>query len=102
MTMIEHQMVLLVWHDAHAVNEGDWMEADEIGDDPCIVETVGWLLPEKKKDHVVVAQSVTDDGALDGVLAVPVGMVKKLVVLGFDAHDVPPFCIGAGAGVAPN
>lgn len=98
--MIEFSKVLVVWHDAHAVSEGSWIDFEDIGNDPCIVESLGWLLPEKKADHVVIAQSATHDGSLDSVLAIPVGMVRKLVVLGSVSHDVPPFGIVAGAGVA--
>lgn len=100
MTMNEKTKVLVVWHDAHSETEGSWCDESDISDDPCIVESIGFLLPEKKRGHVVLAQSVTDSDTLDGVLCIPVGMVQKMVVLGFVAHDVPPFGIVAGAGVA--
>jgi hypothetical protein len=100
MTTNDRSMVLIVWHDAHAINEGHWCDEADIDDEPCIVQSVGWLFPDKKQDHVVIAQSVTDDGSLDSVLAIPVGMVKKVVVLGSVTHDVPPFGIVAGAGAA--
>ncbi len=82
-TKIEHSRVLVVWHDAHAINEGAWCDESDIDADPCVVETVGWLLADRKVGHVVLAQSVTHDGGLDAVLAIPVGMVQKIVVLGF-------------------
>ena len=83
MTTVEHSRVLVVWHDAHAINEGSWCDENDIDADPCVVESVGWLLADKKQGHVVIAQSITNDGSLDAVLAIPVGMVQKVVVLGF-------------------
>lgn len=97
--MNDKTKVLVVWHDAHS-ETGTWFAESDISDDPCVVESVGFLLPDKKRGHVVLAQSVTDGGDVDGVLCIPVGMVQKMVVLGFVAHDVPPFGIVAGAGVA--
>lgn len=82
MTTVEHSRVLVVWHDAHAFNEGHWCDETDIDDEPCIVQSVGWLLADKKQGHVVIAQSITNDGSLDAVLAIPVGMVQKVVVLG--------------------
>jgi len=82
-TTNEHSRVLVVWHDAHAINEGGWCEETDIDDEPCVVESLGWLLADRKRGHVVLAQSITNDGNLDSVLAIPVGMVQKVVVLGF-------------------
>lgn len=81
--MIERSKVLVFWHDAHAIAGGGWCNINDLDDEPCAVETIGWLLPDKKKDHVVLAQSVTSDDGLDAVLCIPVGMVKKVVVLDF-------------------
>jgi hypothetical protein len=77
--------VLVEWHDAHASSQ--WMNVSEIDKDPYIVQTVGWLLPNAKPDHVVIAQSVSCDEYVDGVLSIPVGMVQKTVLLG---HPTPP------------
>jgi len=77
---IERTKVLVVWHDAHSLADG-WCELSDIGEEPCVVETVGWLLAERKKNHLVVAQSITSDDALDSVLSIPVGMVVSLTVL---------------------
>jgi hypothetical protein len=98
--MSDKTKVLVVWHDAHSETEGSWCEEGDISDEPCIVESMGFLLPDKKRNHVVLAQSVAQTKEVDGVLCIPVGMVQKMVVLGFVAHDVPPFGIVAGAGVA--
>lgn len=80
--MVKASKVLVVWHDAHAEPGTGWCELSEIDDEPCVVETVGWLLPDAKRDHLVVAQSViVGDETLDGVLSIPVGMVKSVTVL---------------------
>lgn len=83
MMMVEHSRVLVFWHDAHAINEGGWCDMQDIDDAPCVVQSVGWLLADAKDGHVVIAQSMIDDGGIDSVLAIPVGMVQKIIVLGF-------------------
>lgn len=81
--MVRRSKVLVVWHDAHAETTSGWLDASEIDREPCVVETVGWLLPDLKPDHVVVVQSVIagDDETLDGVLSIPVGMVQSVQIL---------------------
>jgi hypothetical protein len=74
-------LVELVWHDAHAVTE-TWTNIDEIDGDPVEVRSVGWLLAGAKPGHVVVAQSqILTHDEVDGVLAVPRGMVRRISVL---------------------
>lgn len=77
---IERTRVLVVWHDAHTVSSG-WCELSDVDDEPCKVETLGWLLPNQKAGHVVVVQSITDDDGLDSVLCIPVGMVQSVSVI---------------------
>ena len=69
----------MVWHDAHALTS--WVDFDDIDLEPCVVETIGWLLPEAKKGHVVVAQSITNEDGLDNVLCIPVGMIQSVRVI---------------------
>ncbi|NBR76672.1 MAG: hypothetical protein EBT73_04940 [Actinobacteria bacterium] len=76
MARLTYALVVVEWHDAHTVN--DWTEPDEIDEEPFTVISVGHLIPDRKPDHVVLAQSVGADGALDGLLYVPVGMVKNM------------------------
>lgn len=79
--MVNRSKVLVVWHDAHSGDDG-WHTAGEIDSEPCVVESVGWLLPDAKAGHVVVVQSVlTHDESIDGVLCVPVGMVVSVQIL---------------------
>lgn len=77
-------VVVVTWHDAFSEFES-WTPVSEIDDAPCVVQTVGFLLPGVKADHVVVVQSLYVDGdgerEVDGVLAIPVGMVKSMMVL---------------------
>jgi hypothetical protein len=69
--------VEVVWHDAHA-DTNTWIDITEIGCDPCVVVSVGILLPETKPDHIVLAQSQNSFDQLDCVLAIPVAMVKSM------------------------
>ena len=80
MAGLKPSVVLIEWHDAHAQSE--WMTVDEIDLEPYVVQTVGWLIPDAKPQHLVLAQSVADDDSLDGVLCIPVGMVVRIVGLG--------------------
>ena len=74
--------VRVVWHDAHSESGGGWISRDEIDREPCVVETVGWLVPDAKPEHLVIAQSrIAADDSLDSVLCVPVGMVRAVHLL---------------------
>lgn len=77
-TMIERSRVMVTWHDAHSI-DGGWSEISDIEDSPVEVESLGWLLPDRKKDHIVLAQSITNDESIDSVLCIPVAMVKKIL-----------------------
>lgn len=77
--MIDRTRAMVVWHDAHALTS--WVDFDEIDPEPCVVETIGWLLPEAKKGHVVLAQSITNEDGLDNVLCIPVGMIQSVRVI---------------------
>ena len=89
MARLDAVPVLIVWHDAHA--EHSWTTLDELDSDPYVVETIGFLLPNAKKDHVVIAQSIGSDDGLDAVLQIPVGMVRQTILLGNppQGHTVP-------------
>lgn len=79
--MNERSRVEVIWHDAHSIGQGEWCSSSDISEEPCVVTTIGWLLPGAKEDHVVIAQSITNEGDLDSVLCVPVGMVKSMKIL---------------------
>lgn len=69
--------VEVVWHDAHA-DTSNWIDIGEVSCDPCVVVSVGILLPNTKPNHIVLAQSQNSFDQLDCVLAVPVAMVKSM------------------------
>ena len=74
----EYMFVEVVWHDAHAVSD-TWSSVEEISDEPCVVRSVGVLLPHVKPGHLVLAQSVIEgDEMLDHVVAIPLGMVRRV------------------------
>ena len=72
--------VLLTWHDSHDVGDG-WLDPAALDDGPCVVLTVGYLLPGAKAGHVTVAQSLSDNGDVRHVFSVPVAMVLDMVAL---------------------
>ena len=74
----DYMMVEVVWHDAHAVSD-TWSSVDDIDGDPCVVRSVGVLLPHAKPGHLVLAQSLIEgDGVVDHVVAIPLGMVRRV------------------------
>ena len=77
-------VVLVVWHDAHSVAD-TWIDVADIDVEPAVVESVGFLLPDAKPKHIVLAQSLTGDEC-DHILAVPVEMVRSIKVLSTDGY----------------
>ena len=77
-------IVLIVWHDAHSVADS-WIALNDIDVEPAVVESVGFLLPDAKPQHIVLAQSLTGDEC-DHILAVPVEMVRSMKVLCADGY----------------
>ena len=73
--------VIVTWLDAHADRSGGWCLPTDLDDQPYQVRSIGYLIePPPKADHVSLAQSVGDDGALDHVLHIPKGMVQATTV----------------------
>ena len=83
--------VLVTWKDAHAVHNG-WGSLDSLEEEFCIVHSIGWLIPEAKKDHVVLVLSVGNTSEdysaehVDSGIAIPTEMVIKIVDL-IEADD---------------
>lgn len=73
------------WKDAHGDDDA-WLHPGRPRDDaPFVVLTVGHLLSRragKKRGHVSVARSVTQDGSVDAVLHIPRRMVLRVTPLG--------------------
>ena len=79
---LTHPVVIVTWMDAHAATE-TWTPLNDIDQDPCIVNSCGFLLTADeggKPDHITIYQSKTDSDDVDGVLCVPVAMVKTMKV----------------------
>ncbi len=72
------KLVRLLWRDAHACAE-TWCDPGDLDPEPVVVDSVGWLIESGKPDHVVICQSLADTGMVDHVLAVPAGMVVRLI-----------------------
>jgi hypothetical protein len=77
---VSYAIVRIVWNDAFA-ETSSWIEVDSIDDKPCEVTSVGFLIPEAKKDHVVLAQSVNVEESIDSVLMIPVAMIVSTELL---------------------
>lgn len=71
----------VVWKDAHAVAHG-WQAPEEIDDEPAIIHSVGYHLPDLKTGHYCIAQSLDDSGTVDSVLCIPAEMVLHVVTIG--------------------
>lgn len=96
--------VLVIWHDAHA-GTGTWEFIDDMNDqEPYVVRSVGFLLESKfgkKRAHISITQSISQEGCVDSVLHIPVKMVQKIINLdeveieNTDAHSPnPPQILG--------
>lgn len=81
MAGLDRQLVMVVWHDAHTIDNDQWHELDDLSDQPCVVHSVGWLLSTRTARHLVLAQSFTDEQNVDNVLFIPARMVRKVVRL---------------------
>lgn len=78
--MTKNEKVRVVWKDAHTISDS-WIAENDIKDEPCLVESIGWLLKDKVDDHVVLAQSwniSSEEPQYDGVLAIPLGMIVSI------------------------
>lgn len=77
---MSYSIVRIVWNDAFA-DTSSWIDVDSIDDKPCEVISVGHLIPDAKKDHVVLAQSVNVEESIDSVLMIPVAMIVSTELL---------------------
>ncbi|MGA1037404.1 MAG: hypothetical protein ACO3VQ_06290 [Ilumatobacteraceae bacterium] len=82
------KVALVLWHDAHAGNDGNWIHLDDCKDDePYLVATAGIILDPKrggKKNHVSVASSLTNDGHVDYITHIP----KRMVVCKYELYEL--------------
>lgn len=73
--------VRITWHDSHDVGDG-WLDPGALDSGPCVVVTVGYLLPHAKAGHLTVAQSLSDAGDVRHAFSIPVGMVVEIAAFG--------------------
>lgn len=79
--MTDHTYMLVVWRDAHAASE-TWTHIEDIDSDDCLVTSVGIVLVDAKPGYLVLAQSMINGAnTVDGVLAIPHGMVISKTVI---------------------
>lgn len=76
---IRHTLVVVEWADAFEVS--DWTDPNHMEQEPVIVQSVGFLLPDFKENYVVIFQSDDGQGEYDNYLFIPAGMVIKLHVV---------------------
>lgn len=78
------KLCIVTWHDTHSDAEG-WVDIQDIDQTPCVVHSVGWLLPTHeggKPDHVTLYQTrIEDTEQVDSVAHIPVGMVIKVKLI---------------------
>lgn len=70
--------VIVSWRDAHGMYE-QWQDLNhpEQDSEEYVVNTVGWLLSDRKKDHTVVALNLSDYHVADGI-AIPNDMIISI------------------------
>lgn len=75
--------VLVRWRDAHAdLLVTSWAQVDEIEDTgPYLIHSLGWLVPDAKRGHVTIAQSLDYEVNVDTVLHIPADMVQDILTL---------------------
>lgn len=80
--MSDRVIVLVIWHDAHAISEYSWMPITDLPDEPREIMSVGIILPGTCHNHLVLAQSIDgENDTVDHALAIPLGMIKSIVKL---------------------
>lgn len=71
---------ILIWHDAHDDTGDTWVEVKDIDQSPCVMTSIGFLLPNAKPGHVSVAQ--TRSGAhFNNIIHVLDAMVIELITI---------------------
>lgn len=79
------KVVTVFWHDAHADSGASWQTLEPSDHQPYLVATVGVLLEHKagkKRGHVSVFQSLTQDEYVDHVIHIPKAMVQAIIEIG--------------------
>jgi Mn-dependent DtxR family transcriptional regulator len=67
------------WRDCHALTEG-WTHLSDLDTHERVIRSVGFVLEDRKHDHLVLAQSL-DDGLVDNVIAIPLAVIISVCSL---------------------
>lgn len=81
--MVKYPPVLVRWNDCFVGSEV-WTEDGSPPDDPVVINTVGWIIPNHLDGYVVVTDSWFDrDETLfyGGMTYIPARMVEEIVQL---------------------
>ena len=81
MAGLDKPLVLVVWHDAHTLDNDHWYDEVDLKDTPCVVHSVGYRISKPNARHLCLAQSITDEQGSDNVLFIPARMVRKVIKL---------------------
>jgi hypothetical protein len=71
-------LVRVTWHDAYVHSNDGWKQLHDIHDEPQVVYSVGHWHRVPKAKHLILVQTVAEDGEIDNVLLIPMGMVRKI------------------------
>lgn len=68
----------VVWRDAHSVSPA-WEPMSQIDQSDCIIDTLGWVIPNAKEGYTVVVLNLdsrdSDDPFVGDGIAIPNGMI---------------------------
>ena len=86
MARLNHPIVLIVWADAYSLPTKDWTPLEGViahDDGEYLNQTAGFLIPkdQSKPGHHVVYQSITPDGDVDDLIAIPDALVRSVTFL---------------------
>lgn len=69
--------VLVKWLDAHDEND-TWISDFEIEKEPCVITSIGFIVPKGKPNHVTLAQSYSDELLYNNIIYIPDAMVVEV------------------------
>jgi len=81
MAAVNGPLVEVLWHDAHAATDA-WTAPSDVEGGPAVIRSVGYQLElEQKPGHISLAQSLDDEGHVDGLLCIPLENVRRISAL---------------------
>lgn len=79
-----HKLVEVTWDDAHTIGEASWIDPDEAqrqGSKPVLCTTVGFVIVDNTEVITLAGTVNYEDSelsAVNGVMCIPRGMVRKV------------------------